>query len=212
MKRILGAAGVLLLLLASATAGFAAGYADIFYTVDKVNPNDPTDHLWEYSYKVVNPKIIAGDPSHSGIVDTTPVALGGGGITWFTIYFPTAEYSNVNPAATLPTHWRLQWLPPQYALDSEYEVLLPNGEYDTHYASILPDTSLSGFDVRFTYLGVGTPGPQGFKVEDLELQAENPSAPPLFEGRTQPLGVPEPLSVSMLTLGLLGLVLVRRKP
>ena len=216
MERILGAASVLIIVLASATTCLCEGYAEVFYTVNEI---DVSNHVWQYSYTVVNPPL-AADPADSGIVDTS-----GGGISWFNTYFPTDKdgsgnylYSKITAITeTLPPGWRSAGVvePGTSDLFGMRGVYGASGDVDWPPQSILPGDSLSNFDVTFTYTGSTPPGPQTFEVMDPGDYGHPYNGytwyKVLYTGTTSPLSVPEPLSVFMLSLSLFGLSIMSRK-
>jgi hypothetical protein len=185
---------------------------EIFYTL--TNPGGGA--TWEYDYTVVN---------HT-LVDSW------GGVSWFNVYFPAvfdvthnyvgSDYSNLQAVLPLPTNWEIAGSVVQPG--NPFPIFDYRGVYG---ASAIPqlassskiapggDTgnSLSGFCVTFNYAGVGAPpGPQQFQIIDLQLSDNSTGwSEILFTGTTQLDPVPEPLSASMLALGLLSLVFVRRK-
>ncbi len=71
MKKILGVAGALLLLLGSATAGLCVPAVEIFYNAQDLGVDpDPAHHgaeLWRYDFTVVNPANGGFIDAHGGI-------------------------------------------------------------------------------------------------------------------------------------------------
>ncbi|HME44032.1 MAG TPA: M23 family metallopeptidase [Syntrophorhabdales bacterium] len=153
--------------------------AQIFY--DLVNLGSG---MWQYTYTIQNNKV----------VDSF------GGLSWFTTFFPADTdasgnllYSNLAGAGSLPYNWRAQIMQPSLDPSRSYE---PRGMYGcssdatTTYNSsgvpnvletpLLPGNILNGFTVTFTYTGSGTPGPQQFRIADLN------SGQIILSGMTQP--------------------------
>jgi hypothetical protein len=206
MKRILGVAAGILLLLGSATAGFCdLAPVQIFYQLTP-QPTLGSD-VWEYSYTVKN----------ISLQDSLR------GVSWFTTFFPvdqnglTSPYSDINVVGTRPNNWLATAFQP-FQKDSYGNLIYggPSGMYDARWwsgaSTILPNTSLSGFNVTFTYKGLGSPGSQYFQVVDLSLEDDNHIWQKIwFTGYTTPLVAPVPSSALMLASGLFGLGLVRRK-
>ncbi len=176
---------------------------EIFY--EPTNPGGGTQ--WQYSYTIRNNAF--ADPY--------------GGVVMFNIYFPVetdsgghyvrSDYSDLQPAGTLPTNWRI-------AGDAQGNLIQPGvnqffqyrGVYgasgdDSHTITpIKPGDSLGGFDVIFNYSGGGTPGPQEFEVFDFD------SLEVAVSGTTQLMAlVPSPPSIFLLAASLLGLGVVGRK-
>jgi hypothetical protein len=211
MKKILGVAGALLLLLGSATAGFADDPVEIFYSLNNVSGN-----TWEYDYNVVN---------HS-------LALNGG-VLAFNTYFPvvtdgnnfvSSDYANLHDVTPFPDGWKSAHIVQPGASsyldyrgvwgasgDADVYVDIHGGVHFWDEIKPIPQAgqSLSGFGVTFTYLGQGTPpGPQSFEVLDLTTWQVVPGG----SGTTEPLAaVPLPPAVYILGIGLIGLGFARKK-
>ena len=123
------------------------------------------------------------------------------GVEEFRVYFALGAFADIATAAS-PGDWDPLVAQPD-------ELLQADGFFDA-LALVSPlglNDTQSGFQVRFTYLGVGTPGSQAFDVLDPLTFAI------LFSGQTEhfseppPVGVPAPGSAVLLAtaLGLLGL-------
>lgn len=143
---------------------------------------------WQYNYTLANEEL--GIPIYE-----------------FTIYFDLELYRNLS-LATVPDPWDPFVAQPDPNLPD-------NGFFDalTLSGGLEPGGSLSGFSIRFDYLGTGTPGSQRFEI--IDPMTFNT----LFAGQTTPLlipqeppvGVPEPSSVALFGLALLAMRLVPRR-
>jgi hypothetical protein len=211
MKKVLGVAAALLLLLGSVTAGFAqsADPVEIFYSVTNEGGTS-----WEYSYTFQNNSLWTGTNGDRGAM-------------WFTTFFPvdvangTSVYSNIQVLTPVDpadpwAHRTFAFQPFQAnGYNGQWVIGGPRGMYDTQTiepgAAILPGHSLSGFNVTFNYTGQGTPGPQSFEVVDSSFWTPETGWKIAANGETAPLAVPEPLSALMLACGLFGLVIKRRR-
>jgi hypothetical protein len=123
----------------------------------------------------------------------------------FTVWFDLGVYENLS-LATAPTEWDPLAIQPDVNLPDD-------GFFDALALADGLDVGglLSGFSVRFEYLGAGTPGSQRFDIVDpLTFEA-------LFSGVTiarssePPIGVPETGSLILMLTGLAGILGRRRR-
>lgn len=138
---------------------------------------------WEYVYEVKNDTL--SEP-----------------INEFTVYFDYGLYADLfidSPKAG----WDGMTVEPDLALG----VPVP-GYYDALalVSGIAPGASEGGFQVSFTWLGQGTPGPQSFDIV-------NPDTFETIEsGRTTgPAPVPEPGMMILLSMGIVGIAGMGRR-
>lgn len=184
-------ATALVLLLSAVTGPARAGV--ITYGLENLG-NDQ----WRYDYAVTNDSLV-------------------GGLSWFTVYFAADLYDQLcggsfdTPCGIAPTA-APGWDPIVIHADP----LLPDpGFFDvsTSGPGIALGETLGGFSVSFHWQGGGTPGSQPF-----DFIVPGDEALSIVEsGFTTPApvtSVPEPGSLSLLAIGLLGAALAtrRRKP
>lgn len=115
----------------------------------------------------------------------------------FAIFFDLGLHSNLSLFSS-PLDWD--------GLVAQPDPWLPDGGFADWLAlgaGIVPGSSLGGFSVSFTWLGLGTPGPQAFDIIDPS------SFEVLRSGVTTP--VPEPGTLGLLGLGMAGVAWVRRR-
>lgn len=154
----------------------------ITYAVD-----NESGSTWVYSYTLSNDSLAAG-------------------ISEFRIIFALGDFENLEVAASPP-----DWDPIVAQPDSN----LPDDGYVDWLGLAGPlafGDSLFGFQMRFTWLGTGTPGAQPFSVLDPNTFET------LFAGRTAlagteppPTGVPEPGTLGLLAISLVALVSASRR-
>ena len=132
-------------------------------------------NTWEYSYSVNN-DTLASD------------------IEEFSIYFDLGLYENL-ALATAPANWDPLALDPDLSIPDD-------GLYDALalVSGIAPGDMLSGFFVRFDYLGSGIPGSQFFEIVDPNTFAV------LDSGNTMSASVPEPETIWLMGVGLVGIL------
>jgi hypothetical protein len=123
--------------------------------------------------------VVTGDGSPSVISD-------------FTIYFPDASFAMLSLGAS-PAGWDSLIVQPDTALHSP-------GFLDSLAlgTGIGTGASVSGFDVKFSFLGAGTPPPLRFDINDANFHA-------VYSGLTivtAVAAVPEPETVVLLLVGL----------
>lgn len=109
----------------------------------------------------------------------------------FTLYFDPTRYANLAVQSS-PSNWDSLVVQPDNAIpaDGYFDSLsLTNG--------IAPGAILSGFSVMFTYLGIGTPGPQPFDIVDAAFNV-------IDSGVSTP--VPEPTTAWLFVGGILMLL------
>jgi hypothetical protein len=171
------AAGVLLVL---ATQAFADTPPSIQYTLIPLGGN-----VYQYVYSITN----------NG---TFP---GGASVKLFDIFFDSSLYQKSSLQIVTPSSLQSQWsevllavIPP--VIPAEYDALSLQG-------GIPVGNTVTGFSVKFTWLGQGLPGPQLFQVSD----------PTTFQvlqvGQTAlaPISVPAASTLSLILVGL-GLALL----
>jgi hypothetical protein len=130
---------------------------------------------WQYNYKVSN------------------ISLGES-VKEFTINFAADSCRNLAVVAPTPAGWSAIVMQPEPFLHDA-------GAYDalTVGGGILGGQSVSGFSVRFDWLGAGTPGSQLYQIVN----------PVTFATIDSGATVPEPATLSIMTLG--SLVLSARR-
>lgn len=152
----------------------------ISYTVSNV-----VDSTWRYDYSIANNTL------------NTP-------IDEFSIFFDQTLFSELAVLAS-PVGWDALVIQPDLALpDRGFFDALALGE------GIASGATLSGFSVSFRWLGSEMPGSQPFQIlnpldfsaieEGVTVEAASPP----------PIGVPEPSTLVLLSLGLIGVSLSRR--
>jgi hypothetical protein len=149
---------------------------------------DPTNvggNTWQLSYDVTNNSL------------TVPISE-------LTMYFNPSIFSDVAVGPTQPAGWKN---PVAVQSDPSF---LPDlsgyGFFDTIASTngIAVGGSLGGFTVLVDYSGTGTPGSQIFQIVDPTTFTT------LEQGQTK-LSVPEPGTVGLLVLGLIGLTRRQRQ-
>lgn len=107
----------------------------------------------------------------------------------FTIYFPDATFASLSLAAS-PAGWDSLVVQPDTTLHSP-------GFLDSLAlgAGIGNGASLGGFEVKFSFLGAGTPGPLRFDINDADFKA-------VYSGLTSVTAVPEVETAWLVLLGL----------
>jgi hypothetical protein len=145
-----------------------------------------SDGRWEYTYEVSN---------FSLSIDSLPVP-----IKEFTLWFDPGLYANlvVTTSAPLSNAWNeIVWQPEP--------ILQDPGAYDAlalvSNPGIGTGQSAKGFSISFDWLGQGTPGSQRYEII-------NPST---FETIDAGNTIPEPTTLSLLTLGAISLYKSRRR-
>ncbi|MBN2210542.1 MAG: hypothetical protein JW709_04025 [Sedimentisphaerales bacterium] len=156
--------GIIVCLLLAAVV-WADSAVQIAYQVDEISPD-----RWEYTYAVTNQGL------------TEPIEE-------FTIWFEEGLYNNltITTSGPLETQWdEVVWQPEPLFNDA--------GGYDALalVTGIPLGQTVSGFSVRFDWLGTGLPGSQPFDVVDPENYQI-----PITSGTT----VPEPCTVLLLLGG-----------
>lgn len=128
------------------------------------------------------------------------------GISEFRIFFKLGDFEDLVVAGSA-TNWDPVTAQPDPGLpDDGYVDWLALG------APLAFGDSLFGFQVRFTWLGAGSPGAQSFSVLDPDTFVS------LFDGRTSlaggvppPIGVPEPGTLGLFAMALSGLAIAARR-
>jgi hypothetical protein len=162
---------------------------------------------------------IASLPAHSAIITYEVVDLGGSNYRYeytvsndasvtnsiglFDILFDPALYAeaslvNVSDLA-LETNWSQMFLGSGIGVPAAFDVFATTGD-------IGPGSSVDGFAVQFSWLGLGLPGSQGFEIYDPE------TFDLLGVGTTTPrpsTPVPEPGPLTLTLAGLLMLATLR---
>jgi hypothetical protein len=152
----------------------------ISYTVSNV-----TESTWRYDYSISNNTL------------STP-------IDEFTIFFDQTLFSELTMLAS-PVGWDVLVVQPDLALPDRgfFDALAIGG-------GIASGATLSGFSLSFQWLGADTPGSQPFHIIDpLDFSAIEEGVT-MAEVSAPPVGVPEPSTLVLLSLGLIGVSLSRR--
>ena len=107
----------------------------------------------------------------------------------FTIYFPDTSFAALSLAAS-PANWDNLVVQPDTALHSAGfldSLALASG--------IGSGASVGGFEVKFTFLGSGTPLPLHFDINDANFHA-------VYSGLTSVTAIPEPETAWLMLVGL----------
>jgi hypothetical protein len=141
-------------------------------------------NTWQYSYTVAN-----DDPAFA--------------VYEFTIFFDLGLYSNLR-LASAPAGWDPIAIQPDATLpdDGFYDALALGGP-------LYPGELLSGFSIVFDYLGLESPGSQRYDIIDPATFETLSSGLTEHRASTQ---VPEPGTLMLLLMGLVGTSLLRRQP
>jgi len=163
------------------TTCFAESMTRISYEAEEFN-----DGRWEYTYEVSN---------FSLSIDSQPAP-----IKEFTLWFDPGLYANlvVTTPAPLSNAWNeIVWQPEP--------VLQDPGAYDALALVSNPGIGtgqfVKGFSVSFEWLGHGTPGSQYYEI----IKSDT------FETIDAGYTIPEPTTLSLLTLGAISLYKSRRR-
>ena len=139
--------------------------------------------IWEYHYTIENDTALT--------------------IEQFALYFPSDTYQNLIDISTLPD-WDILLFQPGALFPED------DGIFDALVfgQGIAPDAILSGFAVRFTFIGSGDFGAQLFEVYDpTSFDILNSGQTPAIAAPTQ---VPAPAGWSLLALGVLLIMLTTK--
>ena len=152
----------------------AARAASIRYEASDLADTTPGEDLWLYRYRVADAVF--------------PVGNG------FSVFFDLGLYEQLVAGAAPNADWDVIAIQPDGGLVSA-------GFYDA-IAVAGPASLADLFELRFVWLGVGTPGSQRFVLYDGDFQT-------IEQGETTP--IPEPSMLATLALGLAALG-ARRSP
>ncbi len=146
----------------------AATAASIVYEAVDLADTTPGEDLWLHRYQVLDAVFPAG--------------------TGFSVFFAVGSYEQLAAGAAPDADWDVLAIEPDTGLSSD-------GFFDA--LALAGPASLSGtFEVRFVWLGSGSPGAQPFTLYDADFET-------IGSGETTP--IPEPTTLSALALGVAGL-------